>query len=67
MSKQSRTIAEKQKDLTNILNWFESEEFTPEEAIEKYKDAQNIAKEIEEELLEQKNTINVLAKSFETA
>lgn len=65
MSKQNRTIAEKRTDLDKLLAWFESEEFTIEQAVERFKQAEKLAAEIETELMEHKNTITVLKQQFD--
>lgn len=65
MSKQSKTIAEKRIELAELVAWFESDEFTVEAAIDKFKQAEQLAQEIEKELMEAKNTITVLKKRFD--
>jgi exonuclease VII small subunit len=44
--------------------WFESDLFVVEQAIEKFKEAEQLADEIEQELNEYKNTITVLKQKF---
>lgn len=65
MSKKSEeTIATKLAKLNELVAWFESDEFEIENATQKFKEAEALAKEIERELNEFKNTINVLKKDF---
>ena len=67
MSTKNSTIAEKRAQLTELLAWFEGEEFTVEEAIAKFEQAEKLASEIEAELLEYKNKIVVLKQRFDQA
>lgn len=66
-TKNSKTIAEKRAELTELLAWFESEEFAVEEAIAKFEQAEVLAGEIETELMEYKNKITVLKQRFDQA
>ncbi len=61
-----KTIAALRGELGELLTWFESDEFTPEEAVEKFKAAEKLAETIEVQLLEHKNTITVLKQRFDT-
>lgn len=65
MSDKSKTIAEKRSELTTVLAWFESDQFTVEEAIDKFDIAEKLAKEIEAELQNYKNKITILKKRFD--
>lgn len=62
--KSETTMQEKLATLGELVAWFESDEFSIELAIEKYKEAEKLAKEIEQELNEFKHSINVLKKDF---
>ena len=57
-------LNEKIKELDFKVEWFYSDEFKLEEAVEKYKDAAALAKDIEKDLGELKNEIEVLAEDF---
>lgn len=63
MSK-SKTIAEKTKELNELVAWFDSDEFVLEGAIEKFGVAKKLAEEIEQDLDALKNEITVLEKDF---
>ena len=63
-SKNNQTIAEKLAALNELVSWFEGEDFELEQAIEKFKAADELAREIETELAEFKNKITVLKKDF---
>jgi len=67
MSKsENKTIAELRSELADLLAWFESDDFTPEAAVEKFKTAEALAETIEKLLMEHKNTITVLKQRFDT-
>lgn len=59
-----KTIAEKIEALEAILAWFESEEITVEEAMEKYEQALELAKELEANLAAAKNKVEVIKRKF---
>ncbi len=46
MSAQRETVAEKLEKLESLLTWFESEEITVEESLQKYEEALQLAKEV---------------------
>ncbi len=66
MSKNDKTIQEKMNQLSELVAWFESDEFELETAIEKYKTAEALAGEIEKDLSELKNEITVLKTKFDS-
>lgn len=57
-------ISEKIKRLEAEVAWFYSEEFSLDEAEERYKKAAELAKGIEEDLATLKNKIEVIAEDF---
>ena len=61
-----KTISEKIKELDAATNWFYSDEFELDQAMEKYKNAVKLAKEIEEDLAELKNKIEVIKQDFDS-
>jgi exodeoxyribonuclease VII small subunit len=65
MSSKSKTIEEKMNELRNALAWFEGDDFTLEQASEKFKKAAALATEIEHDLKNLENQITVLKQSFE--
>lgn len=66
MSKtESKTVSQKMAELSELVAWFESDEFELELAITKYKEAEKLAGEIEHDLSELKNEITVLKQKFE--
>lgn len=58
------TINEKIERLQAGMAWFDSEEFSLEEASVRYMDLAKLAGEIETDLNELKNEINVIAEDF---
>lgn len=64
MPKSNQTIQEKTEKLAELTAWFDSDEFVLEEALEKFKEAETLAAEIEKDLLELKNEITVVKQSF---
>ena len=64
MSKEEKNLNEKIAELDKKVEWFYSDEFKLEEAVENYKDAARLAKEIEKDLTDLKNEIEVLAEDF---
>lgn len=64
MSEEKKSLNEKIAELDKKVEWFYSDEFKLEEAVENYKQAAGLAKEIEQDLTELKNEIEVLAEDF---
>ena len=65
MSKPTKTVSQKMADLGELVSWFESDEFELEMALDKYKEAEKLAGEIEKDLSELKNEITVLRQKFD--
>lgn len=63
--KQQKTIDQKRQELAELLAWFESDDFSIEQAIERFTEAEALAKDIEAELMQQKNTIIELKQRFD--
>lgn len=65
MSQENKSISEKMTKLGELVAWFESEEFELEMALDKYKEAEKLADEIEKDLSGLKNEITVLKQKFD--
>lgn len=65
MSVKKHSIAEKTAKLDELVAWFDSEEFELEKALDKFKEAETLAAEIEHDLMEMKNEVNVIKKKFD--
>lgn len=64
MPKNNQTIQEKTAKLAELTAWFDSDEFVLEQALDKFKEAETLAAEIEKDLLDLKNEITVVKQSF---
>ena len=58
------SLNQKIEKLDSEVEWFYSDDFKLEQAVEKYKEATKLAKEIEKDLNELKNEIEVLSEDF---
>ena len=58
------TLSQKIAELDAQVDWFYSEDFALDEALEKYQKATELAKEIEKDLQILQNKIEVLDKNF---
>jgi exonuclease VII small subunit len=67
MSAKKRSIAEKTAELDKLVEWFDSDEFELELALDKFKEAEKLAAEVEKDLMELKNEVNVIKKKFDEA
>ena len=68
MSKNAdKSISEKITELNTMVEWFEGEGFVLEQATEKFKQAQTLAQEIEQDLLGLQNEIKVIKQKFDEA
>lgn len=65
LDKSNETVAKKIAKLSELVAWFESDEFVLEEAVERFKEAEKLADEIETDLSGLKNEITVLKKKFD--
>ena len=65
MSVTNKTISEKTAELTAMVEWFDGEDFSLEKAIDKYKDAEKLANEIEKDLSLLKNEIDIVKQKFD--
>ena len=65
MTKSNQTIQDKITQLDELVAWFDSDEFSLEEATEVFKKAEVLAREIEADLRELKNEVQVIKASFD--
>jgi len=66
MSLKNKSIQEKTAELTKLVSWFDSDEFELELALDKFKEAEELATEIEHDLLTLKNEINIVKQKFDS-
>lgn len=67
MSEKKRSIAEITAELDELVSWFDGDDFELEQALEKFKEAEKLAQEIEKDLAALKNDINVVKARFDEA
>ena len=66
MSEKNRqTVQEKIAALQELTAWFEGDSFELEQALEKFKQAQKLADEIEQDLKNLHNEVTVLRQQFD--
>ena len=65
MSKEHKTINEQMAQLQELVAWFEGDDFEIEQALDKYAEAEKLARDIQVQLTEYKNKITVLKKRFD--
>ena len=61
---EKKTISEKITELDKDTDWFYSDEFNLDEAVEKYKKAIKIAEELQKDLSDLQNEVEVLSQDF---
>lgn len=66
MSVTNKTIQEKMTELNELVEWFDSDEFTLETALVKFKVAETLAADIEEDLNSLKNEIQIVKQKFDS-
>jgi exodeoxyribonuclease VII small subunit len=54
------------KELSELVAWFQSGAFKLEESLEKFKQAELLADDIENELTKLKNEIHIIHKKFDS-
>lgn len=62
----SKTIQEKTAELSALVAWFDSDEFTLEVALDKFKEAEALALQIEQDLSSLKNDISIVKQKFDS-
>lgn len=65
MSLKNKSIQDKTVELTKLVSWFDSEDFQLELALDKYKQAEKLAADIENDLTNLKNEINIVKQKFD--
>ncbi len=51
--------------LTELVSWFDGSDFNLESAVDKFKEAEKLATEIEQDLLSLKNEIEIVKQKFD--
>lgn len=63
--KSNNSIKEKTDKLNKLIAWFDSEDFSLEEAIDKFKEAEKMASDIENDLNNLKNEVKIIKTKLE--
>ena len=66
MSIQNKSIQGKTAELSEQVAWFDSDNFKLEEALDRFRIAEKLAVEIEEDLISLKNEIKIVKKKFDS-
>ena len=61
----SVSISKRMEELEQKMNWFKGDEFTLDEAAERYAEVEKMAGEIEEILMEMQNSVELIQKRFD--
>lgn len=62
--KETKSLNQKIEELNQSTDWFYSDDFNLDEAVDKYKAAIELAKELQKELSDLQNEIEVLNEDF---
>lgn len=62
--KNNASVSEKTAQLSDLVAWFDGDEFELEKALDKFKEAEKLALEIEKDLVALKNDIQVVKEKF---
>jgi exonuclease VII small subunit len=65
MSVKNESISEKTIRLTKLVEWFDGGDFKLELALDKFKEAEKLAIEIEKDLSSLKNEIEIVKQKFD--
>lgn len=66
MSKENKSIQEKITKLSELVAWFDSDDFSLEKAIDRFKEAETLADTIEKDLQSLRNDIQVVKQKFDS-
>lgn len=61
-----KSVQDKLIDLSELVGWFQGSSFKLETALDKFKQAEALAEEIEKDLTKLKNDIKVVKRRFDT-
>lgn len=67
MSNDKQTVAAKTAKLNQLVDWFDSDNFELEQALDRFAEAETLAAEIEADLAALKNTITIAKEKFNEA
>ena len=61
-----KSVQDKLTDLSELVGWFQGASFKLETALDKFKEAEALAEQIEKDLTKLKNDIKVVKKRFDS-
>ena len=62
---ESKSVQDKLSELSELVVWFQSPAFKLEDALDKFKESEALAEEIEKDLTKLKNDIKIVKKKFD--
>jgi exonuclease VII small subunit len=62
----NKSVQDKLTELSELVGWFQGSSFKLETALDKFKEAEALAEEIEKDLTKLKNDIKIVKKRFDT-
>ncbi|OYX42490.1 hypothetical protein B7Y94_03320 [Candidatus Saccharibacteria bacterium 32-49-12] len=65
MSTKNKSVHDKMAELSEMVDWFQGDDFQLEEAVVKFEQAESLAQEIEADLSSLKNDIKRVAERFD--
>ena len=61
---ENKSLNQRLEELNNSTEWFYSDDFNLDEAVQKYKTAIKLAEQLQKELDELKNEVEIISKDF---
>jgi exonuclease VII small subunit len=61
-----KSVQDKLTELSELVGWFQGSSFKLEAALDKFKEAESMAEEIEKDLTKLKNDIKIVKKRFDS-
>jgi len=65
MSEKNKTIQEKTAELEQLVEWFNSDDFALESALDMFTKAEQLADDIEKDLMTMQNDIRLVKEKFD--
>lgn len=66
MLEPNKSIQDKTAELNELVAWFDSDDFVLEKAVDQFKQAEQLAEEIEKDLASIRNDIQVVKQKFDS-
>ena len=65
MSKENKSIKDMITELSQLVAWFDSDDFALEMAVDKFKQAETLAEAIEKDLKALRNDVQIIKQKFD--